>query len=359
MKTVFLYGLYMTAILLLIASGMAFSYQNEGGWSSDQPGVAHGGVSAVNVDTAIQSSLKFLKTVQRPFGEFPSVICNEKDLIVCEQDYSPFPTTFVMDVLVRIEGEAAVSMVENGLRYLLSLIEPGHLWRYWTPSSPRRDIVTPDLDVTACVRAVLILYGKRLSWDFTTFSRNQTPQGAFYTWTQMAPRFNVIDCAVNANILYYFTLERAIPVSLVDFLEKNLSISRVRASNVFYETPLAFYYHMARAIRAEPKLKSLSYPIIKEVMTLRRPDGSFGNTLESALAAATLVMLKTHVGKIERQAVKHVLSHQLANGGFPQSAFYHGPQGCTTTCRYFGSEALTTAIALDALQTYREQATLR
>jgi len=79
---------------------------------------------------------------------------------------------------------------------------------------------------------------------------------------------------------------------------------------------------------------------------LQKKNGSFGNELDTALALNTLMNLDYYgieVGK----GINTLLQKQLSNGSWKRQVFYIDPKP-----NYFGSEELTTALAIEAMQKY-------
>ena len=307
-------------------------------------------------DAAIRRAVTFLKNAQLPSGEFPSVICQDAALTQCESDHTPFVTTFALHALIPLSGGPVKAIATRGVQFLLSVHEPDFLWRYWTTQTPRHASLNPDLDDTVCARAALIQYGARQPWSLHPVLALRAPSGGLYTWTLLPPEQNAIDCAVNANALYYFVLEDAVPDTLVTYLNGIVARQQADSCSAFYVNPLAFSYFMARAIRLEPKLRSASPPLIEQTLARQLPDGSFGSPLETALGAATLLALEAPTPRIQ-PAIQHLLASQAPDGGFPALVFYKGPQGCTTNCQYFGAASITTAVALEAYIDYRNRLT--
>lgn len=296
-------------------------------------------------------ALRFLQAEQTAAGAFPSLLCGDRRLTCdCETDEAVFPTTYVLDALSKIRSPVAEQIAARCRAYLLSVREAGDLWRYWPPGNVRSPLVTPDLDDTACARAALHRHRRNAPWNDPGFEAHRAAGGGFYTWTATPPDENVVDCAVNANILYYFCATgKRPPAHLLDYLERCLPLQQASRRLVFYTTPLAFYYHLARAVRLAPALGKMKPAIRRGVKQTMTVTGRLGGPLEDALGAAALLLIDGSAGAPPRRSLTRLFELQEADGGFPQQAYYYGPQHCVANCAYFGSRALTTAIALDAL----------
>jgi len=305
---------------------------------------------AASVDSAISRTLVFLQSNILENGEFPSRYCNEDGrFLACESDHSTFPTTFTVDTLAGIDNPIAAKLVAAGAAYLESIKENGDLWRYWQAGWRGRNMPY-DLDDTSCARAALIKSGRTETYgDTSAYMRNQQADGSINVWIGIEQ--NDIDCAANANMLYYLSLENRIPGGLVEYLKGNLEPEKARACNIWYKTPLSFYYFMARAVRSNSELKHLSPLVVAQVEKLRLSDASFGSMLETALGAATLFILKETLDTKDEQTLSRLLSMQRKDGSFPAEPFYIERKGT-----YFESEAVSSAFALDALATWKKRA---
>ncbi len=300
------------------------------------------------LNKAIENTLNFLEDAQLDSGEFPSSFCHGQGrFFSCESDHSTFPTTFVLDALAGIQNPKAKRTSDKAAAYLLSIKEPGDLWRYWQHGF-RNSNMPYDLDDTACARAALIKAGKTTSHDTKVFLKNKKPNGAFTTWVNLENKD--IDCAANANILYYLSLENSVPAELTAFLQQHIQIEQVRACNIWYKTPLSFYYFMARAIRANTELEHLSPSIISELENFLGKRKSFGNALEHALGTAALCILKEELGEKDISLLSTLLNMQNSDGSFAAEPFYIERQGT-----FFESKAVTSAFALDALSTCKNK----
>ncbi len=67
----------------------------------------------------------------------------------------------------------------------------------------------------------------------------------------------------------------------------------------------------------------------------------------------TLLHLEVDDGRAARSLVGHLLAQQGEEGGFSRAAYFMGPFAPAPRSVWFGSEELTTALALEALVRYR------
>jgi hypothetical protein len=85
--------------------------------------------------------------------------------------------------------------------------------------------------------------------------------------------------------------------------------------------------------------------ILNETLKKQRIDGSFGNSLDTALAVNTLQNYN-YSGFAIRPAISYLMNSQRSEGSWPREVFF------ISYANYYGSEELTTAIATEAISRY-------
>jgi hypothetical protein len=206
---------------------------------------------------------------------------------------------------------------------------------------------------------------------------NRNPQGLYYTWLAARPNgwaksvskqvraqirqvsnpdvevvlslsgtLDNIDCAVNANVVLFLG---QIPEtqSAIDYLVKTVKEGAAHACSTFYPDPLALYYFLSRAYaNGVSALEQTRGPIVARLESIQSDTGSFGNALLTALAACTLLNFNVKSTTLDR-TVSNLLECQNADGSWARHAMFLGP------APYYGSEELSTALAVEALSSYR------
>src|SRR5258708_7899210 len=113
----------------------------------------------INIESAIHSAIDFLARAQLADGEFKTVLGSDPTLTDGEWDSSPFVTS-LMAYSLRHAGPSAKPLIERALSFLLSEMERGGVWRYYTSKQFKHVRTPPDLDDTACASFVLVQNGK-------------------------------------------------------------------------------------------------------------------------------------------------------------------------------------------------------
>ncbi len=289
---------------------------------------------------SISNAVDFLYESQLKYGEFETYACRRKDMIECHFDSSPFVTTFVLYSTRNIPTNKVTIMREKAVNFLLSEQESGGVWRFITSRSPRN--ITPDLDDISTVSYALKSNGVSFENNIELIKNNKDSKGRFFTWLNKKPRNNNVDCVVNANVLLY--LGDSYP-KVCDYL--NSAIKKRKNCSAFYPDKLTFYYMVSRAAANNVTcLNRNKEVIINRILSRRNKNGSFGNSLQTALAVNTLINYG-YQGEEISDAIGHLITNQNVNGSWPRETFFLGARS------YYGSKELTTALCVEALTKYK------
>ena len=325
---------------------------------------------------SVARGLAFLERSQLPSGAFP-VVCTTDPTMErgCVEDPSLFPTALIAHALSFCPD--AARMQARAEDFLLAEMDRNGLWKHWTREHPQHALLPPDLDDTSCASAVLARAGRALPHNRPILLANRDRRGLFYTWiiprlrwaglaharvtlpqwlrapalwtffraTSAAP--GDVDAAVNANALFYLG---AVPghEAVVRHLLEVLGESRETQCDKWYENPFAIWYFFSRALAGiAPEADAR----IKERVGTAAPS----TALEAALAISSLNYWRFEAGE---DLVSFLLAGQLPSGAWPRAAFYHGGRKRRRDGSFdephpdtprWGSEALTTALAIEAL----------
>ncbi len=332
-------------------------------------------MSSGAIAQAISNALDFLGRSQLPYGEFRTFASPDPQMQAgCRFDSSPFATSLVLYALGFVDDPRAEAMTTRGLDFLAAEMEGPGLWRYWSSRNPRHRQLPPDLDDVCCIAHVLQAHGRPVPDNRAILLANRDEAGRFYTW--LAPRtsappgmaaaidrlvgaetllaillsgtINDVDPAVNANVLLYLGQDDDIR-GAAEYLLAVVRDCREKEYNHFYPDPLAFYYMLSRAcFNGISALAPTRAPVLGRLLAQQADDGSFGNALQTALAACTLLNFEKRAAALGR-TVEHLLATQSRDGSWPRQALFLGPEP------YYGSEELTTALCVEALSRYRSR----
>jgi hypothetical protein len=178
----------------------------------------------------------------------------------------------------------------------------------------------------------------KLPWSFT--------RHPFWRLTEAEP--NDVDGVVNANVLLCLG-ERDETRPIVRYLLQILADSREATCDKWHLNRFNVYYMISRAyFMGAPSLTDARRPIVERIAGAAGEDGAVGNALETALAACALLNFEERSTTLDR-AVDWLVAAQAADGGWPRLPLYYGGP---KRVYGWGSEELTTAVAVEALARY-------
>jgi hypothetical protein len=262
-----------------------------------------------------------------------------------ELDSCIFATTFCLhtfDQLRRANIPVPRATVARAQHFVLKeMIGPG-LFAYYTRTHTSQ--LPPDTDDTCCASALLRHTHPYLMWgeNVDRLLRSRDSTGAFLTWIQPFSGPNHVDVGVNANVLFYLG-DRPETRAASEYVCHTFSQDDSIENTGYYPDWLVLAYLVWRANCAGARsLGKVVKATIPRVAAAQRADASFGSDVRTACAIAVLSEGRSECDAI-RSAVEVLLARQKKNGSWARGAVYR------STEEYFGSEALTTAICLDAL----------
>ncbi len=299
-------------------------------------------------------AIDYLSNSQQQNGSFMMDFCTTTDQ--CETVDSPFITSFVADSLSELSDGEVEQISKALISYLASTREDAlgtSAWRFWPENSNNHLLLPPDIDVTACVGASL----RKASFDFPAnldnLSKLLTPQGfKTYIITQKSDekliRSNDVDCVVNANALFYYTLFGEQPTTLCDTLNATLQSKTLNDCSIYYSDNLSLLYAASRAYAAGADCLEPSVVELREhILAARLPDGTWGNDLLNALAANALLNIGHESAELD-SIITTIQNTQQDDGSWDAEIFFADP----VSSAGFKSKALTTALSAQALARY-------
>jgi len=262
---------------------------------------------------------------------------------------------------------------KKGIKFLMSEMDEGGLWRYWTRKNPKRSIIPPDLDDTSCISALLKSHGVTIPDNHWLFYDSRDKRGAFFTWLYKADTLRKkwlslktggkaftfteelwqwtkgedVCAVVNANCLMYLG-ETDGTRKAIDYLQRVLREGSEDKEIVFYAHRMSLYYFTSRAYFTGVKsLESAKPVMVQRILAQQQADGSFGDELLTGLGVCALMNLGVSTDTLAK-SIAYLVSTQQADGSWQRIPMYGGPPTPTT----FGSADLTTGICLEALARY-------
>lgn len=311
----------------------------------------------VQCEFAIQNGLDFVAASQTATGGFITD-CWHVD---APEQKTPVDAVFtVSQVLYSLsfcrDSASARGTEERAAKYLATQRESPGVWHYYGTGTDIK--ISPDVDDTSVAWAAL----QRLevspppaALDAIRGSRNE--KGLFTTWIGPPSGWlNIdsrdIDTVVNINALLLFGLAHENIDNVCKYVIGQVDNDSFRRGTVYYRSPLMFVHAFSRAY-GEGNVKCLEPAVAKiqeATLSLQNADGSWGNDLETAFGALTLLNLDYRGQALDR-AIKVLLARQSADGGWALAPAYRG----AVQPLNYGARALTTSVVIEALAKYSAQ----
>jgi Prenyltransferase and squalene oxidase repeat len=245
---------------------------------------------------------------------------------------------------------------ERAGKYLAAQSESSGVWHYYGAGTPLK--ISPDVDDTSVAWAAL----QRLEVPIPPAALNvirgsRNENGLFTTWIGPPSDWvNIdsrdIDTVVNINALLLFGLAHENIDVVCRYVRAQIDNDNFQRGTVYYRSPLMFTHAFSRAYR-EGNVKCLE-PSVEKIrattLSLQNADGSWGNDLETAFGALTLLNLNYRGQALDR-AIKALLARQSADGGWALAPAYRG----AVQPLNYGARALTTAVVIEVLAKYAAQ----
>jgi hypothetical protein len=313
-------------------------------------------------DDAIRRGVAFLERAQQADGGFANLFWYGDAAPV--EVGNVFPAALIAHSLALVPEGRAVR--ERALDFLAAEASPQGIWQHWARNDPQQEFLPPDVDDTACASAALRDAGRPVPPNEALLLANRDRRGRFYTWFTWRPRWaglahlrliwpqlrhlrtlwplftqtiasiRNVDAVVNANALFYLGLRpetAAIPLYLLDILERDAEAE----CDTWYFNRFVIWYFLARALAPGDEAAG---GLMRRKLAAAEPR----TPLE--IATAQCARLYWEMGADEALAAR-LRESQLESGAWPAEHFYQG-KDC-----YWGSEALTTGFALEALARQR------
>ena len=296
---------------------------------------------------SVRRGLRFLRDNQLPYGEFRTYASPSIDLRRTYFDSSIFATAFVLYSIARIDHPYVTVMTNKAISFLKEEMCCFGLFQYFTSKNARS--IDFDLDCTACASVVLQqnhLLTTR-GYNIRHFMENRNEAGLFYTWVGDAALANNVDSVVNANVVLYLG-DREETKCACRYLVDTIKSGHESDSYQYYLDNMTLYYAVSRAYaHGTSSLSGAREAVIEKVLQSSKDDGSFGNELTTACAVCSLANFGYDGVTRLRNAASYLEGQQRADGSWQRVAMWVAMfRGFRL---YFGSEELTTALCLEAL----------
>jgi hypothetical protein len=303
---------------------------------------------------AIQNGLDFVAASQTTTGGFVTE-CWHVD---APEQKTPVDAVFTASQILYSlsfcrDSASARGTEERAAKYLAAQRESPGVWHYYGSGTDIK--ISPDVDDTSVAWAALHRLEVPIppaALDAVRASRDKN--GLFTTWVGPSSGWvNIdsrdIDAVVNINALLLFGLARENVYTVCKYVLAQIDNGSFQRGTVYYRSPLMFAHAFSRAYR-EGDVQCLQAGVAKireTVLSVQNADGSWGNDLETAFGALTLLNLDYRGEALDR-AIKAILAHQSSDGSSDLAPAYRG----AVQPLNYGARSLTTEVSIEVLTKY-------
>jgi hypothetical protein len=302
------------------------------------------------ITNAVQAGLEYIAKHQQADGSFMGYVGpHEKPYLPTTEQPTIFFTSLVLTCLAKVPRSKITR--HKAADFLLSERRHNGRWNYWTSSSllaithPYPD----DIDDLACALLALESYDAAII-DGTALGHlaealvatEVTPGGPYHTWLEA---WDSVDIAVNANVGCILNKQKVELPGLNAYIHQ--SIERNELASEFYIGILPTIYFISRWYNAATaELTAMVIDVIN--------DKSLSyNALSLAIAISSGCHLRISA-ELLYPLTKQLLGLRQS-GHWPAEAFYKDFRKGEDNLAA-GSNVLTTAFAVEALEAYRQYA---
>jgi hypothetical protein len=312
-------------------------------------------IDQLAIRRAIEKGIAFLESAQLPSGEIPIETSPTPEMSgECVRDPVVFPAALAARALSITPSAARVR--SRAVEFLLREMEPDGLWRYPSSEHPGHDYIPLDVDDTSIASAALAAAERRFPNNRALLLANRARRGLFKTWIvrwwphprktyrffrDSTAELGDVDAVINANVVIYLGMCEETRPAIAHMLAV-LRANGEMMSTKWYESRFTVWYFFSHALREIA-------PEAGEMIVRRIETATPRNALDLALAASALLLWN------RAPDVQPLINAQLPSGAWPRAGFYHAglkrisPNEFQPTPPWWGSEALTTVLAVEAL----------
>lgn len=303
---------------------------------------------ADDVEMRIRKALAYMRTAQQDNGSFPGYTSPTITPFTSQKEYhTTFTPAIILGALASVPGAADIR--SRTAEWLITERGAGWSYNYWTTDAPERHTMPypDDLDDTFCVLSALHQHDTSLI-DAAALGEivqillaaESQVGGPYRTWLvtpDTAASWQDVDLAVNANIAFFLRLVAEPLPNLTAIMDQAIATNAYRSP--YYPNALQVAYFIARAYTGGHA---------QDLATFIRNQQPH-DALTIALQCSALARLGAYDGMDTR--IEELQNLQQHDGSWPAGAFCLDA-AVNDRPFYHGSPALTTALAIEALQTY-------
>lgn len=298
------------------------------------------------LSAAIANGLSYLETTQRPSGEIPTYCATDRRLAEAVHHESPFVTALVVLALSRVEG-ATTTLIGRAASYLSSWRRPDGTVCFL------RQGMDPDLDDTSLLNWVTQRHLLE-DVDYAALARRiagvRREAGLFVTWLRPGDACaagNDVDPCVTVNVVRFLAANGVPCGDSLRALRHAIDCGAYQSGTLYYDAPASLPY-LAASLPAALRLQigePAEWAAWATRLVERCDAGRAEGVLDAAMTLASACVACLPVSRTAPLAAA-LLAHQTCTGSWPRQPAFRA-------YGYWGSAALTTALAVEALSLFR------
>ncbi len=326
----------------------------------------------------INQGINFLRRVQKTDGSFDGITATDRALRISPVTrHTTFVTSLITESLSVVEKENSAAeateiakISQKAVDFLLAEKSDHWTWNYWQRGSEEFCALPypDDIDDTCC--ALLAIQSQSDDNQhidtaaLATIVQNLTtledkPGGPYHTWFhdfRDDARWHDIDVAVNSNIAYFLGRYDVTVAGIKDLIED--AIRNHLYTSKYYCSPHAIIYFISRTYIGKSHT-SLQKELLAHITEQFILSEKYDHPLEASLILSAYLNLGGELEKgvdstFLQKTVSYILADQSSEThSWSAYAFYREAiQG--EQIFYTGSDTLTTAFCIEALQKYSD-----
>jgi hypothetical protein len=314
-----------------------------------------------NIEKSLKKGLCFLNSKQLPSGEFTT---QQWIMTVNEHRKLNFPiksvlaTAFILHSLNKLGKSLDVEKAsKKALNFLLEEKESFGLWRFYGKNSN----IVFDIDSTVCVLGALKEWKVPLNYERinSKLMEYRTEQNIFQTWLpDLDPKFcsidyNEVDWVINSNILYFNHLLNSELPQVEAYLAQIVENGDYMKPSINYPSLSGIYCFSRAYSLCTSTVLDYSASKITDYLKKKISKEDSNDSLLNALSAISFMNLASYSCNLIRFIIEKLLKLQRKNGSWPAGVFFSviSPKFPKVKVKW-GSQELTTALALEAISEY-------
>jgi len=364
-----------TVVVLIIIIGAWFFLKNTGNST-----ILYGPqtIAGKDLDSAIARGIDFLVEQQRFDGGFDIQLCDTTEPERCDPIRSAVNTAGVIAHLDAFDDDPRISLIiKRAIAFIkadMQLSPDGKhgVWNLFAQKDIKYGRIPADIDGIALVSFVLGKYGEGFPGDVTAFDIYRNPSGLYLNWISEEwnqteqdrhafaggsvqqfpnPDYFGVDCVVNTDVLSYFSSVQEETEPLCTYINEVIEKRLYPECSFYYRNPYLLFSVVTNAAtnRGAACLEQSVDPIVQEIISTVRSDGTWSENFLSNIFAVSALLQAGYTGTEVDRAVEYILSEQQEDGGWKNATIFPDLYNPV----FYGSPEITTTGAMYVLDLYR------